>query len=181
MTLGGAEWRGRKAPLIIRAVDDEASLTLAAGAIANRLTNLMFVSGAGLAFWIGTLIAPLILVQYWNHDLQDALRNYSALLFYVVIAFPAVSFLLLAACGVFKAVYGRELLFGALRAEINSQSVPDIAGEIAAFTLLPVRSRNARLRHSIYEEEMVVPALVAWIHTSIALDPEREMQSYKDR
>ena len=101
MTQGGAEWRGRKAPLIIRAVDDEASLTLAAAAIANRLTILMFVSGAGLTLWIGTLIAPLILVQYWNHDLQDALRNYSAVLFYVVVAFPAISFLLLAACGVF--------------------------------------------------------------------------------
>jgi hypothetical protein len=70
MTLGGAEWGGRRAPLIIRAVDDEASLTLAAGAIANRLTSLMFVSGAGLAFWIGTLLAPVILVQYWNDDLQ---------------------------------------------------------------------------------------------------------------
>lgn len=177
MTQGGAEWRGRKAPLIIRAVDDEASLTLAAGAIANRLTNLMFVSGAGLTFWIGTLIAPLILVQYWNHDLQDTLRNYSAVLFYIVVAFPAIFFLLLAACGVFKAVYGRELLFGALRAEINSQSVPDIAGQIAAFTLPPVRSRNAHLRHSIYDEEMVIPALVTWIHASIGPSPKHEMQS----
>jgi hypothetical protein len=176
MTLGGAEWRGRKAPLIIWAVDDEASLTLAAGAIANRLTSLMFVSGTGLTFWIGTLTVPLILIQYWNHDLQNALQNYSGVLFYVVVAFPAISFLLLAACGVFKAVYGRELLFGALRAEINSQSVPDIAGQFAAFTLPPVRSQNARLRHSIYEEEMVVPSLVTWIHVSIGLSPAHEMQ-----
>jgi hypothetical protein len=171
MTLGGAEWGGRRAPLIIRAVDDEASLTLAAGAIANRLTSLMFVSGAGLAFWIGTLLAPVILVQYWNDDLQNTLQNHSAVAFYVVVAFPAISFLLLAACGIFKAVYGRELLFGALRVEINSQSVPDIAGQIAAFTLPPVRSRNARLRHSIYDEEMVVPALVAWIRASIGPTP----------
>jgi hypothetical protein len=126
-------------------------------------------------------MAPLILIQYWNHDLQNTLQNYSAVLFYVVVAFPAISFLLLAACGVFKAVYGRELLFGALRAEINSQSVPDIAGQIAAFTLPPVRSRNARLRHSIYDEEMVIPALVTWIHASIGRSPGHEMQSYEDR
>jgi hypothetical protein len=119
----------------------------------------------------------LILVQYWNDDLQNTLQNHSAVAFYVVVAFPAISFLLLAACGIFKAVYGRELLFGALRVEINSQSVPDIAGQIAAFTLPPVRSRNARLRHSIYDEEMVVPALVAWIRASIGPAPEHEMQS----
>jgi hypothetical protein len=181
MTLGGAEWRGRRAPLIIRAVDDEASLTLAAGAIANRLTNLIFVSSAGLTFWIGTLLAPLILVQYWNEALQNALQNYSAVLFYFVVAFPAVSFLLLAVCGLFKAVYGRELLFGALRTEINSQSVPDIAGQIAAFTLPPVRSGNAHLRHSIYDEEMVIPALVTWIHASTGPSPAHDMQSHEDR
>src|SRR5262249_518564 len=115
--------------LVIRAIDDEASLSLAAAAIGNRLS--MF-----FAKWSYVLLICLIILLAISGSLfviEDKLRfkiAFNALMLVLILgglgvfACLAISLVLLLAPGPFKSAYGRELLLNARGCEINSLCVP---------------------------------------------------------
>ena len=139
----------RKHPLLVlRALDDEASLTLAAAAIGNRLSRwlerLSYKIWALLRFLLISLIVTgvvLIAIKFlvplddfmasafmtrflqllqpiWNFSWFDWLPKFARGL---VLAFFAFLF----SPGAFNSTYGRELFLIFQGCEINSQSVPD--------------------------------------------------------
>jgi Putative serine esterase (DUF676) len=178
--------------LVIRAIDDEASLSLAAGAIGNRIsialarsmlslnrskTVLLTVAAAGIAS----------LVVLWLYSGFDQIRNIDGgwfVLGYLPYCIMVIGSL---TAGVFKSVYGRELVFGTITHEVNSQSTPDAGPSMKVVTvsgppegreeihrsneawweelmehgrwLSPQRS-SGRLRHSIYDHEDTIVAIV---------------------
>jgi hypothetical protein len=140
----------RKHPLLIlRAVDDEASLSLAAAAIGNRLSaviglcsNLIFV--ATLILFLPVILVALFSVAGEFFDwkfLEDFDKTFGEYFDWaiessggvVVKAFGwglygagvSAFVALVLAPGICKSFFGRELLFNYLGCNINSQSAPD--------------------------------------------------------
>jgi hypothetical protein len=134
----------RKHPLLVlRAVDDEASLTLSAAAIGNRLSRLLARWSSKiwrfLLIFFGVQIfiffVLLIIIGYFQIGLdfmdryQPALGFWVALYVKVAIALQIglllVFFASLLSPGACKSFFGRELLLNGQGCEINSQSAPD--------------------------------------------------------
>ena len=122
--------------LVLRSIDDEAALTLAAGAIGNRIALLcsyiittllsaIMVPYFVFAFFTITFGSFFPQLQFFVHQIPDFI-----LLSIEIFAFgaPVVCIFLLVLSGAFKMVYGRELFLGTLQCAINSQSVPDNPG-----------------------------------------------------
>jgi hypothetical protein len=132
----------RKHPiLVLRAVDDEASLVLAFAAIGNRLSRLL--TKWSYKVWVSLLFSPLAIIALlvlsaiirqfqFGAVLLDFMARYlpvdwfsikllAAFQFWFLVAF----FVLLLLPGAFKSFYGKELLLIIQGGEINSQSAPD--------------------------------------------------------
>jgi hypothetical protein len=62
--------------------------------------------------------------------------------------------------GVFKAAFGKEFVFGAMRCEIAVDSMPDTSGPIHAVTLAPDIKVS---RHGIYSHPQCVSEIVRWL------------------
>jgi hypothetical protein len=154
---------------ILRAIDDEAALVLAAGAIGNRM---MAALGQLLGFlWIVVIpaTAALVLIAWlWGVNMSSAFLDLSdygwfgnALNLLMAGLYISTPFLTLPFL-VGNSVYGRELWWGCWWAEINSQSVPDCLGQQAITLTLPQMSGGKR--HMLYKTpecaELVVQFLL---------------------
>jgi hypothetical protein len=103
-TLGGLTMKKGYRIFVIRGIDDEASLTLAFGALANRLsTRLSRVLFAYSPF----LVLAFTRTSSW---------------FYVAVI---LSYALLLFSNIVKSVYGLELIVGSLLLQVKSDSSPD--------------------------------------------------------
>lgn len=134
--------------LVLRAIDDEASLALAAAATGNRLSRLLEWLSYKIWGWFGFLFVSLFVLVlvliainfFWPLDdfrAPDFVTRYlkpvvgypiawsvewgPTLGRWTILAFFAFLF----SPGVFNSAYGRELLPIFQGCEINSQSVPD--------------------------------------------------------
>ena len=119
--------------LVIRGVDDEASLSLAAGSIGSRLSYLVLVGVIPLIVAIS-----FMLVWMMSFHIPPAVMGKSALASVIsatVVLGAGVFFIL---PGVFKSVFGREFLVSALVCDIAVNSVPDAFNRVEAITLPPV-------------------------------------------
>jgi hypothetical protein len=141
--------------LVLRGVDDEAALTLAAGAIGSRLNYLTMT-------WLGPIALVLALlaagwkgsIPGWNDGEFFSATN--------MVSFGVVISAMLS--GVFKSAYGREFLIGAIRCDLASDSVPDLGHGGEAITLPPLNSTTQHeLRHAIYDHPECIPAIAAWL------------------
>jgi hypothetical protein len=135
----------RKHPLLVlRALDDEASLALAAATIGNRLSRLLkwlsYKIWVLLRFLIASLVVfILVLIAinfFWPRDDFRApafmTRFFQPILDFSFDWGPAIGkcvmlafFAFLFSPGAFNTAYGRELLLIFQGCEINSQSAPD--------------------------------------------------------
>jgi hypothetical protein len=139
--------------LVIRGVDDEAALFLAAGAIGARLSHYILV---GAIRWVVVAYFGTVLLSATVLDKATAdplLKSLSA-----VLALGALVFYLL--FGVFKSVFGKEFVREALRCEIAADSMPDTSGPIDAMTLAPDINVS---RHGIYGHPKCVSEIVGWL------------------
>jgi hypothetical protein len=144
--------------LVLRGVDDEASLTLAAGAIGNRMTH--FFLGRFLPIAAGML--ALVVIVGWIFGASWLRFVLGADVLLGVIA--TLVFLL---PGCFRRVFGRELLLGCWRCEIFADSAPDTIGGGRVKTFLRAGSGGGGLRHALYENPEVVPYIAAWLTASV--------------
>jgi hypothetical protein len=183
--------RIRKHPiLVLRAVDDEASLSLGAAAIGNRLSTL-------LAKW-SVVIFPFLLVGLVGVFLvsftgANLLKTEPFLFWWNridAISIPhlpwiigLVLLVLLSAPGAFKCGYGRELLFNARSCEMNTHSAPDtidrqskaqLASDFSSsswgtvVTLHQTVEVRRGLRHGLYNHPQCADKIVDWLKSELA-------------
>jgi hypothetical protein len=147
--------------LVIRGVDDEASLTLAAGSIGSRLSSLVLFIVIPAIIFLAMLLIPL---SGWlgANFLSSERRDFLYVLVLDGCAFGALALLFLP--GVCKSAFGREFLTTAFVCEIASDSTPDTSSSTDVVTLSPVRAAEGkRLRHYIYDHPECVNEIVRWV------------------
>jgi hypothetical protein len=138
--------------LVIRAIDDEASLAMALGAISNYLTATSIAFVFYLFMWLMPIISMDIL-PLW------ALRALLAGLF-------ALFIMLFGAFMVSRTVHGRELAVSAMECQINTQSAPDAIDLSGVITLVSHKYLKS-LRHKIYEHENCAKAISDWVRSQL--------------
>ena len=138
--------------LVLRGVDDEASLSLAAGSIGSRLSYLSLVVVLPLLFLIAFLSA---LVVAWVVDS----RFFNIIAVVCILGGP----LSLVLPGVFKSAFGREFLLNAIGCDIAANSIPDTVNKVEAKTLPPEAVPFLQLRHGIYNHPDCVDEIVRWL------------------
>jgi hypothetical protein len=154
--------------LVLRGIDDEAALSLAAGAVANRLfrvaykfsLNVMlgpFSTIRGAKWWAlflpGIYFAPLLLALVLC---AVFFGPHVALIGIVLVLVTAVSSLFLAPLT--RTVFGRELALGSMGCDAFFESAPD--SEL--IVTLPL-SKNEALYHALYENPLAPPTIASWI------------------
>jgi hypothetical protein len=141
--------------LVVRGVDDEAGLTLAAAAIANRISFFFFKvigGGAGLLICVGV-------ARYGVTYLPT-----------IAVLICVLTFACLLFAGLAKSFVGRELVYGSLSFHIKSHSTPDHIQGMSVITLSPAAS-DGLLRHAIYSHQHVIEVIVGWIKKQIVENP----------
>jgi hypothetical protein len=150
--------------LVIRAIDDEASLTLALGTILNYATarSIPFV-------WYLTLVLTVIIYLMgwylyggvWPSDTRWVVPAYLG-------GFAALTITLLGMLMVSRSVHGRELAVSPMECQINTQSTPDAMGLSKIVTLVR-RAYVKSLRHGIYDHEECAKAISDWVRSLLGV------------
>jgi hypothetical protein len=172
----------RKHPvLILRALDDEASLFLAAAAIGNRLSALIGLLSYRILWLLA--VAPFLGVMIYvavrtpdEADLFNPLVGPWAdrLILWGIYIYLFGLMVFLLAPGAFKSAYGRELLFNSQGCQINSQSAPDsidrqseLGSERASWGMVVTLYRDdyvrRGLRHGLYDDPQCAERIAAWV------------------
>src|SRR5262249_16295847 len=119
--------------LVIRGVDDEASLALAAGSIGSRLSYVVLAQ-----------VIPYIVIVLMNFSFFGLIVAMSGTLgskIFLTVFFGSLlcGLILFVLPGVFKSFFfGQEFLVNGLICDISFDSVPDTSGQVEAITLVPV-------------------------------------------
>lgn len=141
--------------LIIRAIEDEASLAMALGTIANYATT------RGI---IGMLALFIVLSNSLNFtglvDIDISLE----LLLVAILKLIIVLMMLFGTLIVSRTVHGRELALSPMECQINTQSTPD-AARLSRIVTLVRRAYAKSLRHGIYDHEDCAKTISDWVRT----------------
>jgi hypothetical protein len=144
--------------LVIRAIDDEASLILAFGTILNYATrrlieNLLYLFGVltivilfGYKWWPGVF-------SMWAYPLSLA-------------CFILFTLVLFGGLMISRMLHGRELAISPMECQINTQSAPD-AADLSQIVTLVSRKYVKSLRHGIYEHENCASAISDWVRAQL--------------
>jgi len=145
--------------LVIRGVDDEASLALAAGSIGSRLSSLILLNVIPTFYLVGLLLIFFLVVLRNLNEQQGELLELT-----VAIGGSLGAFVFLMLPGVFKSTFGKEFLSTAFVCEIAADSAPDTRGSLDAVTLSPSKlPADWQLRHGIYSHPECVNEIVRWL------------------
>jgi hypothetical protein len=143
-------------------VDDEASLALAFGAIGTRLSFLLLTQVLPKLLGAIVLVSLGIVVTSFVFDFEATTTSQMLRTAAFTIGIGLLFFVLVP--GIFKSIFGREFLIGALRCDVSADSVSDADGEIRVTTLPPPAGhRLFGVRHFIYSYPECVGAIVDWI------------------
>jgi hypothetical protein len=150
--------------LIVRAIDDEASLVLAIGTVLNYVTAIFIVTGMML---VGVITAVSLFAALFFPTLFPSPLAFVEMLFLrVTAAWIIVTFMLFGTLMLSRAVHGRELAASPMELQVNTQSTPDAFGQLTIVTL--VQSTLARsLRHSIYDHKDCAKTIVEWVRSQL--------------
>jgi hypothetical protein len=150
--------------LVVRGVDDEASLALAAGSIGSRVSSVFLFILIPVVLNFGLLVL-LLLGRFGGSLVAERIDPLSLWLTNAcVLGALALVFL----PGTCKAVFGREFFRTAFVCEIAADSAPDLSARADVVTLSPVGTkRTLRLRHYIYDHLECVNTIVRWMRDSM--------------
>jgi hypothetical protein len=144
--------------LVIRAIDDEASLVLAFGTIMNYAAERLI---AFLLFTSGVLTMIIAWGQKW---LPHAIAFWGfPVTFGCWILFTLLS---AGALMVSRMAHGRELAISPMECQINTQSAPDTA-DLSQVVTLVSRKLVKSLRHGIYEHEDCARTIADWVRARV--------------
>jgi hypothetical protein len=167
--------------LIIRAIDDEASLTLAFGTIV-RYAILTSIATIGAAIFIIMSYFPLLMPRSRTRSGQPPAPDLITALGWelgwelgwkvIALAADIIAALTLSLFGILvlaRAVHGRELSWSPMECQISTHSTPDAVGLSKIVTLVPGNLKS--LRHGIYEYEDCVKAISDWVRSKLCALP----------
>jgi hypothetical protein len=151
--------------LVIRAIDDEASLVLALGTIFNYATTRT------IAIAYSSAMLP-ILIRLLSFGLS-AWKPSGEWHYYVagVICY-ALIIVLVGVLTASRTVHGTELAVSPMECQINTQSAPDAADLSRMITLISHTYVKSR-RHGIYEHENCAKAISDWVRSQLCALPPR--------
>jgi pimeloyl-ACP methyl ester carboxylesterase len=137
--------------LVLRGVDDEASLTLAVGAATNRLMRVAYALLMRRVMW-GLIIAYVVFF-FAGWSKTYILNLIGATMFLAAFALFLPGFI--------RTVFGRELAFGAFRCDAAHDSVPDSCGSLVK--TFQNSADDNRLFHSLHQNPKVPQTIASWI------------------
>jgi|SoiMethySBSTD1v2_1073268.scaffolds.fasta_scaffold423928_2 hypothetical protein len=163
--------------LVIRGVDDEASLSLAVGSVLSRLGYLVLVVAIPAMFSATISMTTFLHPGGSIEKLAQAIFGLSpaqmetwALVIFGLLLICSLlgALIFLFVPGAFKCFFfGREFLVNALLCDIAVDSVPDTLGQVDAITLKPIDSPTSdselQIRHGIYNHPDCVDEIVRWL------------------
>lgn len=127
--------------LVIRGVDDEASLSLAAGSIGSRLSFLTLIAAIPAIYAV--VIVFVWLGSFFGLNDESKLGTWMGGLM-IGVFFGAL--ILFFVPGAFKSFFGREFLVNGMSCDIAVDSVPDTLGQVEAITLRPIEAASPKPR-----------------------------------
>jgi hypothetical protein len=127
--------------LVIRGVDDEASLSLAAGSIGSRLSFLTLVAAIPAIYAVA--IGFIWMGSFFVLNGESKLGQWIGVLM-IGVFFGAL--ILFFVPGAFKSFFGREFLVNGMSCDIAVDSVPDTLGQVEAITLKPIEAASSKPR-----------------------------------
>jgi hypothetical protein len=143
--------------LVVRAIDDEASLALALGTIVNYFIART-ITYLSVIFVAINLLLLFGLIFQWPSWLPE--WAYAASLG----AFTAVVIILGGVLMLSRSVHGRELALAPMDCQINTQSAPD-AVDLSKIVTLVSQNYAKSLRHGIYEHENCAKTISDWVRS----------------
>jgi hypothetical protein len=158
--------------LVIRAIDDEASLILALGAILNYVTVKSIMVVGWIMVRLPVIVPPLWLLFFFvgqrspgNH-FPSWYRDVAALWCSAIIV------TLFGVLPIWRLVHGKELAKSPMECQVNTQSTPDAIGQWKIVTLVR-RTYVRSLRHGIYDHEDCPKAITDWVRSQLYAQPAR--------
>jgi hypothetical protein len=156
--------------IVIRGVDDEASLALAIGSLGARIGRLVSNQVIGIIYGLMTsltlfaygmnTIGIVIISKCYNITVEVHWLNIAAdVLFIVVLTVPIVFRIVASCCKMFSE---REFFLNWQHFEIAAGTTPDSSNGIPTTTLPPI-SGSTGLRHLIYDHPDCAKAIVNWL------------------
>jgi hypothetical protein len=142
--------------LVIRTIEDEPGLILAAAVMGNRLSNaFQEISASKFAWGFSALVA---LGGIMAHALGFSATAKAS---YFVLTVGAISlFALPILAGLFKSAFGREFVVGSSRVLVVADSVPDHSDP----TVVTLNTGGfSALRHSVHGADLASLVIVQWI------------------
>jgi hypothetical protein len=147
--------------LVIRAIDDEASLTLALGAILNYVTSRFITYTLVLYFLLLIIIVPAKETRVISWLLSEQSVGF------ISIAIFPLAMMLFGMLMVSRSVHGRELARSPMECQVNTQSAPDAIGLSKIVTLVR-RTYVKSLRHGIYDQEDCAKTISEWVRSELS-------------
>jgi hypothetical protein len=162
--------------LVIRAIDDEASLILALGAIVSYITarSINFILYILVFFSVIFLVPEVILIRHHWLSLgsEDFFERRDWYEHAGQLGIATLIITLLGLLSVARAVHGRELAVSPMECQINTQSAPDATGLSEIVTLVQ-RTYVKSLRHGIYDHEDCAKTISDWVLSQLRALPVR--------
>jgi hypothetical protein len=164
--------------LVLRAVDDEAALALAAGAVSSWIARIIFTRAVYLAqppAWLiwTAVIGFAVLALLWpsigpSLELPEFFERHYEYVIAVFFLPLELLWLGVAFSTICDAVYGRELFCRFMGGEISTSSVPDSNRGVTVHTLIFGERSPLTKRHNIYDHPACPSRIVEWAEHSFA-------------
>jgi hypothetical protein len=155
--------------LIIRAIDDEASLVLAFSTIVNSSITRAIRYIRWIIFGpISGILLSIIVIRYFklSFEDEDMLKRQEWYEDAIQVVCSALILFLFGLLSVARSAHGRELARSPMECQINTQSTPDAKGLSEIITL--VRHTYVKsLRHGIYDHEDCAKTISDWVRSQL--------------
>jgi hypothetical protein len=148
--------------LIVRAIDDEASLGLAFGTIINYVTTRAITYARLLLLAPISIPLTFILIHFFHISLLEEEWYENA----INVGCCALILILFGLLSVARSAHGRELAVSPMELQINTQSAPDAVGLSRIVTLVR-RTYVKSLRHGIYGHEDCAKTISDWVRSRL--------------
>ena len=140
--------------LILRGADDEAAMSLAVGAVTNRLLRFLYDVSVTPALHVGYLVVLLCTFAFT--------LSASPVLVHIQYAIFGTTAFALILPSVIRGVFGRDLVFGALRCDATYESAPDT--DSARIETLLFGAGDKRMIHKLYDNPATPDTIVKWMN-----------------
>jgi len=161
--------------LIIRAIDDEASLVLAFSTIVNSFIIRAIRYVRWIIFGpISAILLSFFVIWYFNLSFEDEdmLKKQDWYEDAIKVVASALIFFLFGLLAVARSAHGRELARSPMECQINTQSTPDAKGLLETITLVS-QTHVKSLRHGIYDHEDCAKTISDWARSQLCALPPR--------